>query len=130
MRFIAALLLALLTGCQAAVPSATSTDDAALAKHPRADKFKGYYVSGFERREFRPESSLEQRWWLSGSLDGCGFLDFNQERYSPWRQTYVEFRGELSSPGRYGHLGAYDREITVVKFESCRAPLDGEGIEP
>ena len=130
MRFSAALLLCLLTGCQAASPPAASNSGSAPSEHPELEIFKGYYVFGFERSEFRPETDLEQRWWLSGSLSGCAFLDFNQERYSPWRQTHVEFQGALSPRGQYGHLGAYDREITVIRLDSCRPPQDGEGVEP
>jgi len=130
-KFLAALLLMLLVGCSPDEPALVPAGPPASASTPEPRLFKGYYVAGFERSEFRPASDLEQRWWLSGGIENCPFLDFNQERYGPlWRQTYLELQGILSPPGQYGHLGAYERELTIVKTISCRPPRDGEGVEP
>ena len=127
MRLLAVLFSVLLAGCsEPEVPMALNDPPAASP----LQTFQGYYVSGFERNEFRPESDLEQRWWLSGAIEGCAFLNFDQERYSPWRQTYLELQGVLSPPGQYGHLGAYSRELTIIKTVSCRPPRDSEGVEP
>ena len=128
MKTVAALLLVLLAGCSSDhEPSSSRVLESSDAP---IQTFKGYYIFGFERREFRPEEDLAQRWWLSGSVDGCPFLDFDQERYKPWRQTYLVLQGTLSPIGQHGHLGAYKRELKVVKFISCRPPRDGEGLSP
>jgi len=129
MRVLATAFSILLADCSAD-EAVSSTDAAAPPTSPKPQTLKGYYVSGFERSEFRPEDDLEQRWWLSGAIKDCPFLDFNQERYSPWRQTYLEIQGVLSPLGQYGHLGAYKRKLTIIKTLSCRPPRDGEGVEP
>ena len=123
-RSLVALIFMLASGCSADEPP--KPIDSPTYSPPEPQLFKGYYVSGFERSEFRPR----QRWWLSGAIEGCPFLDFNQKRYSPWRQTYLELKGVLSPPGQYGHLGAYNRELTIVETVSCRPPAEGEGVEP
>jgi hypothetical protein len=72
--------------------------------------FSGYYAKRFERSDFRPAGSKEV-WWLThdaatkGLLDGC---------------VYVVVRGTLSPKGRYGHLGAYDREISALEILESR----------
>jgi hypothetical protein len=83
--------------------------------------FVGLYLQGFEVSAFTPcgngSPSSETGYWLTGSAD------FNQ-RYNALATTrgpnafgpvvYTKFSGTLSAEGRYGHLGAYKREVTVT----------------
>ena len=86
-----------------------------------AGTFTGLYLQGFEVAAFAPCGSgsptSQNGYWVVGSAD------FNQ-RYNALATTrgpnafgpvvYAKFTGTLSPEGRYGHLGAYKREITVV----------------
>lgn len=100
---------------------------------PTTDEFEGYYASGFEVSSFVPcgmsqDASYGIGYWLNGTSDFY-------ERYTTLVQSsghdpatgyfsvYVRFTGELSPPGHYGHLGAYEREITVT--ELLEISLDG-----
>jgi len=130
MRVNVVVLFLFLVACSANESPTAPLGPATEADSPEHQTYKGYYVWGFERSEFRPINDLEQRWWLSGAIENCPFLNFNQERYSPWHQTYLEVQGVLSPPGQYGHLAFYKRELTIVKAISCRPPRDDAGVEP
>jgi hypothetical protein len=83
--------------------------------------FEGLYLQGFEVSAFTPcgggSPSSETGYWLTGSAD------FNL-RYNSLATTrgpnafgpvvYTKFTGTLSAEGRYGHLGAYKREVAVI----------------
>ena len=84
--------------------------------------FEGLYLQGFEVSAFAPcgkgSPDSETGYWLTGSGD------FN-ERYNALATTrgpnafgpvvHTKFTGTLSAEGRYGHLGAYKREVAVTK---------------
>jgi len=85
--------------------------------------FEGLYLQGFEVSAFTvcgagaPSSSTG--YWLAGNAE------FN-DRYNALATTrgsnafgptvYAKFSGTLSDRGRFGHLGAYSREITVKQL--------------
>jgi len=83
--------------------------------------FEGLYVQAFEVSAFAVcgagSPSSATGYWLTGNAD------FNQ-RYNALVSTrgpnasgptvYVRFTGTVSAAGRYGHLGAYSREVTVA----------------
>lgn len=85
-----------------------------------AGTFEGLYLQGFEVSAFTPcgkgAPSSDTGYWVTGNAE------FNQ-RYNDLATTrgpnafgpvvYVKFTGLLSPLGRYGHLGAYKRGITV-----------------
>jgi hypothetical protein len=85
--------------------------------------FEGLYLQGFEVSAFTPcgngSPGSETGYWLTGSAD------FN-ERYNTLATTrgpnafgpvvYTKFSGTLSAEGRYGHLGAYKREVVVTSL--------------
>jgi len=119
----AALLLVI------AATSCARTPEQSAAVEPEADIHTGYYTEGFETREFRPLSSAGERWWVEGSLP-CAFLTFNQETNAPWHRVYVELEGSVSSPGQFGHMGAYQRKLSVDRVVSCRPLQEGETVEP
>jgi hypothetical protein len=88
--------------------------------------FEGYYTSGFEVSSFVPCGSQEQAgygngYWLNGPP---GFYEsYNQivsesghDPATGYLPVYVEFEGQLSPEGNFGHLGAYSREITVTNL--------------
>jgi hypothetical protein len=94
---------------------------------PTEGEFSGYYTSGFEVSSFVPcgnptaEPGYGVGYWLSSEPE-AGFYEQYSEisaQVSPPPGGYVtvftRFRGRLSPPGSYGHLGAYSREVTVVE---------------
>jgi hypothetical protein len=93
-------------------------------------EFRGYYTAGFEVSSFvaceeagAGGPGYGEGWWLSSEPES-GFYETYDEissQVSPPAGGYVTvftvFRGRLSPPGSYGHLGAYSREVTVVELE-------------
>jgi hypothetical protein len=90
--------LVLLSAC---VSSATGVAD---------EQFAGHYSQGFEVDAFRPCGS-EERWWVTEGTE----LRSRYAALSPkqYEEVYVEIRGHAGPSGRYGHLGAYTRELAV-----------------
>ncbi len=98
-----------------------------LTLGPTTDEFEGYYASGFEVSSFVPCEGTEPNpgyvpgYWLNGTTD---FYDqyyalvqsseFDQN--SGYLSVYVRFKGDISPSGNYGHLGAYEREVTVTEL--------------
>ena len=90
----------------------------ALIEQPGPRQFSGSYSYGFEVSKFVPKGSNDM-WWLSGSVP-C--LAIGQP-------MYLELQGALSSKGRYGHLGAYSRELQVNSVSVCQVSKANEGIQ-
>jgi hypothetical protein len=94
------------------------------------ETYVGYYeTDGFESSLFRLKDGPNEHWWLKGSLP-CSFLNFDQDRNRPFRRVYVEIQGNLSPLGQYGHMGFYQREISVTHMVSCRPLREDERVEP
>ncbi|HEX2092859.1 MAG TPA: hypothetical protein VHG28_10675 [Longimicrobiaceae bacterium] len=73
-------------------------------------EYEGVYRHDFEVESFRPCGSPEQ-WWVANP-------DVIHARYREQvggtpGTVFVVMRGELSDPGRYGHMGRYRRMISV-----------------
>ena len=100
-RFIALGTATILSVCCVVSASSSSAQGT-----PRGDTYYGQYSFGFEKSEFIP-SGRHERWWLSGNIG-----DIEQRAISP---VFVSVEGQLSEPGRYGHLGAYSRELIVKR---------------
>lgn len=89
------------------------------ATAPEPQRFVGFYTSGFEVEAFRP-CGLDEVWWVTAA-------PALRERYrevatSPYEPMLAVVRGEVTPLGRYGHLTAYDRELTVL--ELLEAPAE------
>lgn len=109
-RTIAVLALGL-AGC---VPAVTG---------PGGERQVGHYSHGFEVDSFVPCGS-EERWWVGGGAD-------IQSRYNaiapaPYRPVYVELVGRVGPEGRFGHMGAYLRELEVAEVIVMRQASDGD----
>lgn len=78
---------------------------------PALRTFRGRYLSGFEVSSFQPEA-INERWWVSFRDHSSGEVRKLVEaaRAIP---IEVEFSGELSTRGEYGHMGLYHREFVV-----------------
>lgn len=111
MRKAMLTLVLALAGC------ATLTDATA------SREYTGLYASGFEVEGFVP-CGTEESWWVAGGEE-------LRERYRevatrPYEAVYVVVRGEVGPEGRYGHLGAYPREIEVSDLVEIRPARPGE----
>jgi uncharacterized protein YceK len=89
---------------------------APLAVEPAPEpvaRYRGTYLFGMERSEFRPEGSRD-KWWLSGDIH-----DLRKRFTRPSKDGSAELsgpvvvEGELSAIGQHGHLGLYKRELRV-----------------
>lgn len=94
---IAAVLLTIVTAACVTGPS----DD--------VRQFQGIFSHGFEADVFKPCGSAEQ-WWAV--LPSDAIAKYN-EMVEPYQPVMVRVRGTISERGPSGHLGRYDRYITV-----------------
>jgi hypothetical protein len=112
----------------------------------KRDEFEGFYTAGFEVSSFVPcgdpgQPGYGKGYWLMGTAEFVerynalvGFSGQAPRRaHAP---IYVRFKGDLSPPGSHGHLGMYEREVTVIELlemsrdGKCRGLVDSSGSPP
>lgn len=74
-------------------------------------EYHGHYEKRSEVDAFVP-CEISERWWVEDPQQ----LLLPHVTWSDGHvggEIYVEVQGVVSEPGRYGHLGAYDRILTV-----------------
>ncbi len=78
--------------------------------------YSGEWDWRFETSSFA-SSDGRGPWWLSGEGDVWEQLSapIMQAGNGPWGRVRLVVEGELSAPGTYGHLGAYERELRVTR---------------
>lgn len=85
-----------------------------------AQRFAGTWDFHFETSSFRSDAG-EGPYWLSAGGDVWTELTAPfAASGGPWGQLDIVVEGELSEPGEYGHLGAYERELRVTRVISSR----------
>ena len=82
--------------------------------------FQGHYSAGFEVSAFRP-CGADESWWTSGDLQPV-FDAMPDSVPVGYGTVFVHWRGDLSGKGQYGHLGSYERELTVTQVLEAREP--------
>jgi hypothetical protein len=91
--------------------------------------YSGIVSLGFEMSAFSSDDGRGPYWFAVGD-DGEVWRQVSaplQERCGiDWGRVHLIAEGELSAPGEYGHLGAYERELRVfrvreVRFLACNA---------
>jgi hypothetical protein len=90
----------------------------------RPDTFvSGYYTPGFEQSRFIAcdWSSTDARWWVQVSDPLLSVVD-SASRASGNAPYFVRWRGQLSAPGSFGHLGSSTRYFVVTSIEEYRKP--------
>jgi hypothetical protein len=97
-----------------------------------SNRFSGAFDWSFETSSFTTDDN-QGPYWLSASEP----LVWNQvvapirtSGGGPWGRLHLVVEGELSAPGHYGHLGAYQRELRVTRviestLISASAPPSG-----
>ena len=106
---------------------AVNADDA-----PIRGSFEGVFVEGFETSRFTPCFGASS-WWLStaSAADGPFWLAIENLRTGAHQELgadkpvgspvyYLRVDGAASKTGRYGHLGAYTREVLVTSVATVR----------
>ncbi len=89
------------------------------------DSWDGSVAFGFEVESFQP-CSQDVQWWLTGEALvelHARYRDLGVEQYAP---VYAKVNGTRSSKGKFGHLGAYEREFSVDEVVEIRHLADGE----
>lgn len=90
-------------------------------------RFSGSWDWHFETSAFVSDEGRGP-YWLSGEGAVWGEITSPIERSGrgPWGRVHLVVEGELSAPGQYGHLGAYERELRVTRvIESALIRADG-----
>ena len=79
---------------------------------------RGVYRHAWEVQSFRPCGSGEQ-WWVGNAAD----LQPRAQRagLNPDGPLLIEVRASVSERGRYGHMGAYTRQIGVQEVVRVEA---------
>jgi len=80
--------------------------------------YSGTYVTGWEFSDFTPSGGSET-WWLSGNLESI-YRRTEGRHPELHNLLLVTVEGQLSSPGRYGHLGRFSHELRVTRVISVR----------
>ncbi len=106
--FLGALLGLGLAACASSAPAAPQ-------------RFAGVWDWHFETSSFVTEDGRGP-WWLSAEGAAWEALNapFAAAGRGPWGRLRVVVEGELSEPGQYGHLGAYERELRVTRVVEAR----------
>jgi hypothetical protein len=81
---------------------------------------RGHFSYGFETSAFRPCNS-DEVWWVTGEGANALIEQYGNAAPADYEEVYAEVRGQVSEPGSYGHLGAYQRELSVTEVVEVRA---------
>ena len=85
--------------------------------------FVGRYVDGWEVKTFTENGHEDQRYWVAMTPEARAVISATLPPvFEPAEGValLVEFDGRVSPPGRYGHLGAFDRTILMEHVTSAR----------
>lgn len=87
------------------------------------EEFRGYYEHGFEVESFRRCGSAEAWWVVQPDELFRRSREFTTAQYQP---VFAVVRGYTGPEGRYGHMGVYTRQLTVVEVVDVRPASDAE----
>jgi hypothetical protein len=90
--------------------------------------YQGVYAVGYETQAFWSQEG-DGPWWVDGRFGADQRLEEGVRSANagfPWGSVRVEVRGALSPAGSWGHMGAYDRRLTVYEVISVE-PLPADG---
>jgi hypothetical protein len=107
------------------VPAKTEAEVAPTSANDTVTEVvSGIYSWGFEVSDFQP-CGLDEKWWVVGLEPELSsrYRDITSEAYEP---VYAQLKGNKSELGRYGHLGAYDRQFEVHEILELRVLQKGD----
>ncbi|MGE0595471.1 MAG: hypothetical protein AB7P07_03855 [Hyphomonadaceae bacterium] len=104
-------------GLSACVSSAASA--------PR--RFSGVWTWSFETSSFAADDGAGPYWLeAEGAVWREITAPIDRSGRGPWGRTRLVIEGEVSAPGAYGHLGAYERRLRVTRvIEAALIAADG-----
>ena len=94
----------------------------AAVTDPAAERYEGVYTSGFEVNGFQPCGSKDSWWVTEGDLH-TRYKAVATQDYEP---VYVEVAADVGPTGKFGHMGAYTREIAVKDVIVMRPLRDSD----
>jgi hypothetical protein len=105
-----------------------------------AAQFRGYVRLGPEQVSFQPcGATWTHRWWLTGGgagwelaqciLDSQPLCDLGTMPCE-LQEAYVEMDADLSAPGSFGHMGAYEKAIRATRVLYAARRPRGECAQP
>ena len=97
--------------------------------YPPVDLHRGHYEARFEVSAFTACGSNES-WWVGEGppeplieLQRAAVRAFRDSlALARGRRLYVELRGDTTTRGEHGHLGAYPRALMIRSISVVRAP--------
>ncbi len=99
-----------------------------LGEDAETGVFEGFYALGFEDSTFEP-CARDERWWVA-PVDEETARELNERYLEAYEQggvrVFVRLRGVRSRKGSYGHLGSYERQLTVSQVLDVRAARPGD----
>lgn len=98
---------------------------ALLIYRPRV--YEGHLSVGFETSAFLPcdPDYKDERWWASG-LPPEGHARYRELTTKMYEPVYLKVRAVRSRKGSYGHLGSYQRELTILELLELRPAQPGD----
>jgi hypothetical protein len=81
---------------------------------PPPHLYSGEWEFHFETSSFVTDDG-EGPYWLVGDEVWPRLTAPLNEAGGPWGRLHIVVEGELSEPGRYGHMGAYSRQLRVTR---------------
>jgi hypothetical protein len=95
---------------------------------PAGTVIRGTFAWGFEVSSFRPDGAAESWWtWFSDAVQAEWDIFDGRMHYEG---ATVRFAGNVSQPGRFGHLGAYAREFQVTSIVEVEGPWPARRKRP
>ena len=80
------------------------------------ENWKGVYRAGFETQMFTPCGGKEGMWVEGKYQEIDDYISKTSNPTSTFYTTevYVEIQGDVSPPGTYGHMDAFQQQINIV----------------
>ena len=87
----------------------------------RPQVYEGHLSIGFETSAFTPcdASYRGERWWASG-LPPEGHARYRELTTKMYEPVFLKVRAIRTRKGSYGHMGGYQRELTIVELLELR----------
>jgi hypothetical protein len=127
MARLATLLLKMLAIGLLAV-SCSSNIRSSSSQEERSGAVRCFYSWGFEVEAFQPCGSKEGWWVVSMNPEAGRTLSrrYREATSGPYQRVYAELKGTPSTKGRFGHMGAYDREFALEEVILVREARPGD----
>jgi len=97
----------------------------ACAHKPTGHEFVGHYLKGLGNGEFQP-CGTSDTWWVAWDSAAPPETLMVFAEGNPPSQMFARLRGDTTSPGRYGPLGTYRRQLLLRQTLELRPATSGD----